>query len=352
MAMIDTIEGPVRVVALGGGTGLPVVLRGFKPLVFPRDAEDQDRLVAVVTVSDDGGSSGRLRDELGIIPPGDIRNCLVALSHNEPLMTRLFQARYRTRGELDGHAAGNLILAALAQEEGGNVLAAIRMASEVLNIHGRVLPSSLHSTVLFATLRDGREVEGESNIAAEGSAVTSIRLVPEAPAASPGVVDAIRRAQIVVLGPGSLYTSILPNLLVPEIAEALRTTKAFRILVVNAMTEPGETEGLGAADHARAVLDHVGADSLDAVLLSDDDVPESILERYALEGAQRVNPEDPELTNMVPRVARRNVLETGTKVRHDPYKTAGSILLEYRRWSQGDKGRVEALQETTTGERS
>ncbi len=226
------------------------------------------------------------------------------------------------------------------------------MASEVLNIHGRVLPSSLHSTVLFATLRDGREVEGESNIAAEGSAVTSIRLVPEAPAASPGVVDAIRRAQIVVLGPGSLYTSILPNLLVPEIAEALRTTKAFRILVVNAMTEPGETEGLGAADHARAVLDHVGADSLDAVLLSDDDVPESILERYALEGAQRVNPEDPELTNMVPRVARRNVLETGTKVRHDPYKTAGSILLEYRRWSQGDKGRVEALQETTTGERS
>ncbi len=331
MAMIRTISHPIRVVALGGGTGLPVVLRGFKSLIFSQDTDDRDRLVAIVAVSDDGGSSGRLRDELGMIPPGDIRNCLVALSHNEPLMARLFQARYRSGGALDGHAAGNLILAALAQEE-GNILAAIRLASEVLNIHGRVLPASLESTRLVARMSDGREVAGESRIAATGGDIDRIRINPARPAATPGAVRLIEKADIVVLGPGSLYTSILPNLLVPEIAAALDRTAAFRVLVLNAMTEPGETGAFSAADHVRALRAHTVPGMIDAVMIARDTLPPLSAARYRDEGACRVSPEDLEIDGMVPIVARRDLLEFTPKVRHDPMLTAGGILATYAEW--------------------
>lgn len=338
VAMISTIRHPLRVVAVGGGTGLPVVLRGFKPLIFAHDASDADRLVAIVTVTDDGGSSGRLRNELGMIPPGDIRNCLVALSHNEPLMARLFQARYHTEGALDGHCAGNLILAALAQEEGGNMLAAIRLASEVLNIHGLVYPSSLSNAHLIATLEDGRVVEGESRIAEYGGSVSDLRLDPTDLDASPGITEMIEQADILVLGPGSLYTSIIPNLLIPAVARALRRTRAFRVLVVNAMTEPGETGSFDAADHVRAIQRHAGRDVIDAVLLASDPIPSEILERYEEEGAVRVSPEEGDVDALVPLVLRRRVLEITPKVRHDPLLTAGGILSAYTAW----KRRVDA----------
>ncbi|MDQ7007555.1 MAG: uridine diphosphate-N-acetylglucosamine-binding protein YvcK [Acidobacteriota bacterium] len=334
--MIETIHRSLRVVAIGGGTGLPVVLRGFKPLLQGLEDFAPDRLAAVVTVTDDGGSSGRLRDELGMIPPGDIRNCLVALSHNEPLMARLFQARYRSGGDLNGHNAGNLILAALAQEENGNVLRAIRLASEVLNIHGEVYPSSLASVHLVATLQDGRTVEGESKIAGHGGAVSRIRLEPDAPPVTEGVVEIIERADVVVFGPGSLYTSIIPNLLIPDLQRAVRRTGAFRVLVVNAMTEPGETGAFSVADHVRAVHEHAGGDIIDAVLVAADPIPESVLDRYRREGAARVDPNDEVVDSLVPMVVRREVLEITPKVRHDPLLTAGGILAAWNGW----KGRA------------
>ncbi len=223
MSHVETLPFPLRVVALGGGTGLPAVLRGLKAVLFPAGlADDPERLTAVVTVTDEGGSSGRLRESLRMLPPGDIRNCLVALSHNEPLMARLFQARYRTGQDLEGHPVGNLILAALAQEESGGFLAAVQLASEVLNIQGRVFPSTLEHVRLAATMADGRELLGETALAAAGGSVRRLRLEPAADAAAPGVVEAIERADLVILGPGSLFSSIVPNLLVNRLAAALR----------------------------------------------------------------------------------------------------------------------------------
>lgn len=333
---VETIPCPLRVVALGGGTGLPEVLRGFKGILFPDGADDPGRLVAVVTVTDDGGSSGRLREELGMLPPGDIRNCLVALSHNEPLMARLFQTRYRGGDTLGGHPVGNLILVALAQEEAGGFLTAIHLASEVLNIQGQVYPSTLIPARLKAHLKDGRHVVGETALAAAGGAVSRLELDPPSPPATPGVVEAIERADIVVLGPGSLFTSIIPNLLVPEVAAALTRTKAFRILVINGMTEPGETAGFNEVDHLRAVLDHAGAPVLDAVLTASDVVSSGKLERYRTEGAERVAGDDQALAALVPIIVRRELFLDGPKVRHDPLRTAAGVLHGYLRFREGE----------------
>jgi uncharacterized cofD-like protein len=324
----------VRIVAIGGGTGLPVVLRGLKAAMFPDGADDVGRLVAVVAVTDDGGSSGRLRDEFNMLPPGDLRNCLVALSHNEPLMARLFQARYRTGDSLSGHSVGNLILAALAQEEQGNFLTAVRLASDVLNIQGRVVPATLVPAQLVAQLDDGRRIVGETSIAAEHGRVVHVSLQPEAPPAAPGVVDAIERAHIVVLGPGSLYSSILPNLLLPEAREALARTRAFRLLILNAMTEPGETVGCGAADHVRAVLEHAGPGVIDGVLAADDVIPEETLARYRAEGAEPIATDGADMDGLVPLVMRRNLLQVAPKVRHNPAATARGIFDAFIAWEK------------------
>jgi uncharacterized cofD-like protein len=330
---VETIPFPLRVVALGGGTGLPAVLRGLKAVLFPAGlADDSERLTAVVTVTDEGGSSGRLRESLRMLPPGDIRNCLVALSHNEPLMARLFQARYRNGDDLEGHPVGNLILAALAQEESGGFLAAVQLASEVLNIQGRVFPSTLEQVRLAATMTDGRELLGETALAAAGGAVRRLRLEPPADAAAPGVVEAIEAADLVILGPGSLFSSIVPNLLVGRLADALRRTRALRLLVVNAMTEEGETNGFTAAAHVRAVLDHAG--TLDGALLATDVVPDEILARYREEGAERVADDGAALDRLVPFVVRRPLMQVRPKVRHDALLTAGAVLealVQFRR---------------------
>lgn len=322
----------IRIVAVGGGTGLPVVLRGLKAVLFPDGADDPERLVAIVTVTDDGGSSGRLRHELGMLPPGDLRNCLVALSHNEPLMARLFQARYRNGKTLSGHSVGNLILAALAQEEQGNFLAAVRLASEVLNIQGRVMPATLVPSRLVARLEDGRRIAGESAIAAERGRVAALAIEPAAPSAAPGAVHAIERADVVVMGPGSLWSSIMPNLLVPEIRAAVEKTRAFRLLVLNAMTEPGETAGCSAADHVRAIAEQVGPGILDGVLVATDDLPAATLRRYRAEGAERIDPDDPQLGELVPFVMRAELLQPTPKVRHDAFKTANAILDAFAAW--------------------
>ncbi|MCE5246833.1 MAG: uridine diphosphate-N-acetylglucosamine-binding protein YvcK [Candidatus Polarisedimenticolia bacterium] len=322
----------VRIVAVGGGTGLPAVLRGFRSLLFPDGADDPERLTAVVAVTDDGGSSGRLRGEFGMVAPGDLRNCLVSLSHNEPLMARLFQARYRDGESLSGHSVGNLILAALAQEEDGNFLAAVRLASEVLKIQGRVVPSTLVPARLVARFPDGRTVVGETMIAAQRGRIERLSLEPEAPPAAPGVVEAILEADIVVLGPGSLYSSILPNVILPDVAAALRATRAFKLLLVNAMTEMGETTGCSAGDHVRAVLNHAGRGSLDGALLATDPIPEETLARYRAEGAEPLDPRDEDVERQVPFVFREQLLQVSPKVRHDPTRTALAILRAYETW--------------------
>lgn len=328
----------VRVVAIGGGTGLPAVLRGMKAVLFRGGAADNpDRLTGVVAVTDDGGSSGRLRDELGMLPPGDLRNCLVALSHNEPLMARLFQARYRNGENLSGHSVGNLILAALAQEENGNFLSAVRMASDVLNIQGRVLPSTLVPARLVARLADGRQVLGETAIAAAHGRVSRLWVDPAHIPATPGVVTAIERADVVVLGPGSLYSSILANLLLPEITEALAKTGAFRVLITNAMTEAGETTGFSAAEHLRALREHAPGLVIDGVLVAEDTIPEATLTRYREEGAEPIPANDPDLEGLAPIVLRRSLLQVAPKVRHDPLLTASAVLEMYIHW-QAERG--------------
>jgi len=248
-----------RIVAIGGGTGLSSLLRGLK--------EYTTNLTAIVTVADDGGSSGRLRHELGVLPPGDIRNCLVALADSESMMTDLFEYRFNEGDGLTGHSFGNLFLAAMSGIA-GDFDSAIKESSRVLNIKGRVLPSTLANVALEATLEDGTVVLGESNISKSKSPIRSIRLVPESCEPLDEAIEAILAADAIVLGPGSLYTSVMPNLLVPGIAEAVERSMALKVYVCNIMTQPGETDGLSAADHARALLNGTGKMLFDHVLVN------------------------------------------------------------------------------------
>jgi uncharacterized cofD-like protein len=274
------------VVAIGGGTGLPVVLAALKGYIGSRVAD----LTAIVTVTDDGGSSGRLREELQVLPPGDIRNCLVALAEVEPLMAELFQFRFPGAGSLAGHSFGNLFLAALAHVT-GNFLQAIRISGKVLAVRGTILPSTLASVRLGAELADGRVVHGESNLAGHGAGVRRVFIEPAGARAVPEVLEAIDRAHVVVLAPGSLYTSLLPNLLVGGVADALRAAAAVKVYVANLMTEPGETDGLTLADHLAAILAHGGRGVVDGVVRHGRPFPLDVLQRYATTGAVPVAPD-------------------------------------------------------------
>src|SRR5436190_9000029 len=242
-----------RIVALGGGTGLSTLLRGLKERVVrrPDELSTAERpisdLAAIVTVTDDGGSSGRLRRENRILPPGDIRNCMVALSKDEALMGRLFQFRFHVGRGLAGHNFGNLFLAALTHVT-GDFTEAIRVSSKVLAIRGRIFPSTLSNVHLVATLENGRTVHGETRITASRSPIKTLSLSPRRLRPLPKAIEAIKQADLILLGPGSLYTSILPNLMIPEIAAAIAQSKAPRVYVANLMTQPGETAGYALAD--------------------------------------------------------------------------------------------------------
>jgi uncharacterized cofD-like protein len=243
-------------------------------------------LTAVVTVTDDGGSSGRLREELQVLPPGDIRNCLVALADVEPLMAELFQFRFPGEGQLAGHSFGNLFLAALTQVT-GSFLQAIRISGKVLAVRGTILPSTLDVVQLGADLTDGRRVLGESNITRLGVPIRRVFLEPSA-RALPEVFEAIAHAHVVVLAPGSLYTSLIPNLLVGGIADALRAAAALKICVANLMTEPGETDRMSLADHLEAVYDHGGRGVIDGIVAHGRAFPRDVVARYARAGASPV----------------------------------------------------------------
>ncbi|MGB9866359.1 MAG: gluconeogenesis factor YvcK family protein [Bacillota bacterium] len=302
------------IVALGGGSGLPVLLRGLKGYT--------SRITAVVTVCDDGGSSGRLRRDMGIVAPGDVRNCIIALADTEPLMEELFAYRF-DRGELKGHSLGNLILAALTQIR-GDFREAVAELSQVLKVRGKVLPSTLKSTTLCARLKDGTVVRGETAVGAS-SAIDQVFLDPPAEGL-PEVTEAILGADLVVLGPGSLYTSVIPNLVVKDVAEAIRESKAVKVFVCNIMTEPGETLGYTALDHVKAILKHCG-DVLDCVVVNSEQLPEEVRTKYAAEGAVPVEVEVRALEEVGMKVWAGPLLDvSGGVARHQADALARAIL--------------------------
>jgi uncharacterized cofD-like protein len=270
-----------RVVAIGGGTGLPNVLRGLRPLLYPDGATDhnRDRLVAIVATSDDGGSSGRLRAEFNMIPPGDIRNCLSALTENASDLAEMFQYRFETGDGLTGHAMGNLMIAALADVTRDFALA-VEAVSRMLGACGLVLPATSELVTLMAEFTDGRVLSGETAIAHAGGSIARLGLLPERPLSSPRVAEAIRRAEVIVVGPGSLYTSILPPLLVPDVAEALHASTAVRILVANLMTEAGETDNFSVLDHLLTIERHLGRQLFDCVIYNTAPIPDHLANRY------------------------------------------------------------------------
>jgi uncharacterized cofD-like protein len=308
-------RGPM-IAAIGGGNGLAALLSGLK--------EHTSNLTAVVTMADDGGSSGRLRRDMGLPPPGDIRNCLVALADDESLMSRLFQYRFADGG-LEGHSFGNLFVAALA-EVTGDFERAVQESTHVLKVRGRVLPATLDDVVLHAQLEDGAQVSGESTITAADRLPRRVWLTPEAPHALPQAVEAVRHADLVVLGPGSLYTSVVPNLLIPAVREALQHTRAWVVYVCNVMTEPGETDGYTAADHLEALYRHGIEGMVDIVLVNDTPVTGAPAEAYERAGAAPVAVDEERLRALGVRVTRAPLARTGDVVRHDPVALSDALL--------------------------
>lgn len=306
-----------RVVALGGGTGLPVVLQALR-----RHLPEDCRITAVVTATDDGGSSGVLRRQYGVLPPGDVRNCLTALARVAPEVSAAFQ--YRFDGGGAEHAVGNLLLAALGMVAADDV-AAIRFAAALLGVDDTILPSTTSHAHLVADLADGRSIQGESQVRHGGAPIRRLRIDPPDAAPAPGVLEALRDADAIVLGPGSFYTSVVAVLVVPGIAEAVACSGATRIFVCNAMTEPGETDGYGVLEHLRALAAHgVPLRALDAVVVNASRLPARVRERYL---AERTCPVDADFAPPAggPRIVRADVLEPGPVVRHDPDRL-GPIL--------------------------
>jgi uncharacterized cofD-like protein len=302
------------VTAVGGGTGLSGVLRGLKELTGSGGLE---RLVGVVTVTDEGGSSGRLRRELGMLPPGDIRNCLAALADDEDLLTRLFQYRFRNGDGLSGHSFGNLFLAALTGVT-GNFYQAILTAEQVLSVRGKILPATLHHVHLRGRGRSGRTYEGELEVGKAGEALERLELVPEAPEAFPAAVEALTGADLILLGPGSLYTSILPNLLIPGIRDAIARSPAPVALLMNLMTEPGETDDMGGVEHLGAIERQAGADLVDLVVTNVGTPSAERLSVYAEQGARPVVVDRARLEARGVRLLERDLLADGDLIRHDP----------------------------------
>lgn len=308
-----------RLVAVGGGTGLAVLLRGLKLGCLHREA-----LTAVVTVADDGGSSGRLRRELGVLPPGDIRNCIVALADDEDLLARLFQYRFPSGGGLAGHSFGNLFLTALTGIT-GDFYQAILTAESILAVRGRILPATLADVRLRGAGFSGRVYEGESAVGSSGERLKTLELEPAQVAPFPPAVEAIENAELLLLGPGSLYTSILPNLLIPGIRQAIRRSGAPVVLVLNLMTQPGETDKMSALAHIEALEQQLGERLVDTVLVSSTPPPDRLLARYADTGAEMVVVEHEELGQRGVEVVARDLLASGDLIRHDPAKLAAAI---------------------------
>jgi uncharacterized cofD-like protein len=323
----------LNVVALGGGTGLSTLLRGLKNLVSRRRDEVRTEhpiagLTAIVTVTDDGGSSGRLRRENRILPPGDIRNCMVALGQDEALLGRLFQYRFHAGRGLVGHNFGNLFLAALTHVT-GDFAEAVRVSSKILAIRGQIFPSTISNVSLVATLEGGRRVHGETSITASRKRIKRLALSPRTARPLPKALEAIREADLILLGPGSLYTSILPNLLIPEIANAIATSKAPRVYIANLMTQPGETAGYALADHLKAIREHTSRRVIDWVVANRQPVSRDVARRYRAQGSEPVTVDLYALQKLGYRVILDNLLEEHGVLRHNPAALAQLLFEEF-----------------------
>ncbi len=330
----------MKVVAIGGGHGLSMLLRGMK--------RKTSNISAIVTVADDGGSSGRLRQEMGIIAPGDLRNCLVALADKSSVLEQLFQYRFNDAGELEGHSLGNLFLAALIKEF-GSVQNALEAASKVLNIRGQVMPSTAERVRLIAKMSDGETVEGESEISAyveqqKGQVkILKMATIPKDPIAVGDALEAIKEADLITLGPGSLYTSILPNLLVPEILEAVRESNAPVMYICNVMTQPGETDNYSVSDHIQALIDHVGEGIISYVLVNNGMPRKDILKKYAEVGARPVEIDREKVENLGVTLIEQDLLGEERGAVHDTDVLANEIV-QIRNFIQANIPK-EALQE-------
>ena len=309
-------RGP-RVLAIGGGNGLAALLRGLK--------SHTSNLTAVVTMADDGGSSGLLRRDMGMPPPGDLRNCLVALADDESLMSQLFQYRFPDVGGLQGHSFGNLFMAALA-EVTGDFERAVQESTHVLKVRGRVLPSTLDDLVLHAQLEGGDQVSGESTITAAERLPRRVWLTPSAPRPLPQAIAAITKADLVVLGPGSLYTSVIPNLLIPEVRVAIKDTRAWVVYVCNVMTQSGETDGYTAGDHLDALYRHGLSGLVDVVLVNDAPVSDDLAATYRRFGARPVAVDEQRLREQGVKVVHAAMAAESSVVRHDPAALTQALL--------------------------
>lgn len=325
---MQKITGGQKLVAIGGGTGLSTLLAGLKELVGKRKEELWiDSLSAIVTVSDDGGSSGRLRDELQMLPPGDIRNCMIALSEDANLISRLFRHRFRGDGGLGGHSFGNLFLAALT-EVTGDFTEAIRLSSEVIASKGHIYPATLSDVRLVAELEDGSIVRGETHISASKVPIRQLHLEPEQCLPLPQALRAIRAADIITVGPGSLYTSILPNLLVAQVARVIGRSSATKIFVSNLMTQPGETDGYTAREHLETIRKYAPEIHFDFVVLNNRRISEEQAERYAAEGAYQIGIDDPidDALDQTTEIMHGDLLDDGEKVRHHSNRLAQCVV--------------------------
>jgi uncharacterized cofD-like protein len=313
-----------KIVAIGGGTGLSTMLKGIKKIT--------NNITAVVTVGDDGGSSGRLRQEMGVLPPGDIRNCIAALADDEDLVTKLFQYRFKTGEGLEGHSFGNLFLSALCSIT-GNMVRAVQVSSKVLSIRGCVLPSTLDDMKLSAEMEDGTIVNGESNIPETGKKIKRLFTTPSNCKALPEVIHAIKDADIIILGPGSLYTSVIPNLLIKEISEAISKSNAKKIYICNIMTQPGETTGYSASEHIQAILDHAGCSNIIEAVLVNNSLPEDLSPDYESSNSFPVVVDINNIKeNNIDVIGTRLYEENEQKfVRHSPTRLARAVAYWYKK---------------------
>lgn len=323
-------RGP-KIVAIGGGTGLSMLLKGVKKIT--------NNITAIVTVGDDGGSSGRLREEMGVLPPGDIRNCIAALADDEDLVTKLFQYRFKTGEGLEGHSFGNLFLTALCSIT-GDMVSAVKESSNVLSIRGRVLPSTLDDMKLVAELEDGRIINGESNIPEAKGKIKKLSTDPAICRPLIEVIDAIKDADLIILGPGSLYTSVIPNLLIKEIVEEIsKNTSAKKIYVCNIMTQPGETDSYAASNHVNAIINHAdGKKIIDAVLVNDS-LPSNLAQKYKAANSFPVKIDSENIKKAGIKIVSKKLIEDNKDglVRHSSNRVARAVYHWYRKQQQMEK---------------
>ncbi len=309
-------QGP-KIVAIGGGTGLSNLLYGLK--------EYSSNITAVVTVTDDGGSSGRLRRQFGLLAPGDIRNCLVALADTEPLMRNLFQFRFGGEAELNGHSFGNLFITAMTKVT-GDFEKAVKESSKVLAIRGRVIPSTLEEVGLIAEYADGTKISGESKISGEKKAIRKIYLSHKTCDPTPEALEAIKGADVIVVGPGSLYTSVIPNVLIEGITKAILESKGLKVYICNIMTQSGETDDYKASDHIEALVAHAKSKLIDYCILNLARIPLDFIEKYKQEDAEPVVADTEKVKEMGFSVIEEDLLNATDYLRHDAQKLAGIVM--------------------------